>query len=136
MSTKQIVITQYDLDRLRRLVNDAAAAGSRDDLTGLIGELDRAIAVAPHEVPGDVVTMNSQVRLVDVDTGDAMEMSLVFPEDAASADRPVSILAPVGTAIIGYRQGDIVEWPTPSGPRTFRIDRVIFQPEAAGEWDL
>ncbi|MDZ4179834.1 MAG: nucleoside diphosphate kinase regulator [Coriobacteriia bacterium] len=136
MSTKQIVVTQYDLDRLRRLVNEAVAMGSRDELAGLIGELDRAIVVAPHEIPSDVVTMNSHVRLVDVETGDAMEISLVFPDDAISAAGAVSILAPVGTAIIGYGQGDSVEWPTPSGLRTFRIDQVIFQPEAAGEWDL
>lgn len=136
MNIKRIVITQYDLDRLRRLVDDAVAAGTRDDLAGLIGELDRAIVVAPHDVPGDVVTMNSRVRLVEADTGDEMEISLAFPEDVGSAPGAVSILAPVGTAIIGYSQGDSVEWPTPSGLRTFRIDQIIFQPEAAGEWDL
>lgn len=136
MSDKQIVITQYDLDRLQRLVNDAVASGTRDDLTGLIGELNRATVVTPSEVPPDVVTMNSRVRLVDVETDDVMEISLVFPEDAASDTGAVSILAPVGTAIIGFSQGDSVDWPTPSGLRTFRIDAIIFQPEAAGEWDL
>lgn len=136
MSSQQIVITQYDLDRLRRLVNDAMAGGTRDDLAGLVGELDRTAVVAPSEVPSDVVTMNSRVRLVDLETGDVMEISLVFPEDADSAANAVSILAPVGTAIIGFSRGDSMEWPTPSGLRTFKIDAVIFQPEAAGEWDL
>lgn len=136
MNAKQIVITQYDLDRLTRLVNDAIAGGTRDDLAGLIGELNRAVVVSPSEVPSDVVTMNSRVRLVDLETGDVMEMLLVFPEDADSDEGAVSILAPVGTAIIGFSQGDSVEWPTPSGLRAFRIDAVVFQPEAAGEWDL
>ncbi len=136
MNTKRIVITQHDLDRLRTVVNDAAAPRTRDDLAGLIRELDRALIVEPHEVPGDVVTMNSKVQLADVETADQMEISLVFPNDTDSVEGAVSILAPVGTAIIGYRAGDTVEWPTPSGTRTLRIERVIFQPEAAGEWDL
>ncbi len=136
MSAKQIVITQHDLDRLRRVVNDARAGRTIDDVAGLIGELDRARVVAPQEVPEDVVTMNSKVRLIDVETGEHMDIALVFPEDADAAEGAVSILAPVGTAIIGYSQGDTIEWPTPSGARTFRIERVLFQPEAAGEWDL
>jgi regulator of nucleoside diphosphate kinase len=105
-------------------------------LDDLVGELDRALIVAPHEVPGDVVTMNSKIQLVDAETAEEMEIALVFPEDTDSVEGAVSILAPVGTAIIGYSEGDSVEWPTPSGTRTLRIERVLFQPEAAGEWDL
>jgi len=136
VETKRIVITQHDLDRLRRVVNEAAAMRTRDDLAGLMGELDRAVIVAPQEVPADVVTMNSRVELIDVETDEAMEVSLVFPDDTDSVEGAVSILAPVGTAIIGYGEGDTIEWPTPSGPRAFRIERVLFQPEAAGNWDL
>lgn len=118
-------------------MNDAIISGrSRNELDGLVGELDRALVVAPEDVPNDVVTMNSKMRLVDVATGDAMEMSLVFPEDADPAGGTVSILAPVGTAIIGYSEGDSIDWPTPSGIRTYLIEKVLFQPEAAGEWEL
>ncbi len=135
MQAKRIVITQHDLDRLQRVVNDARISRAVD-VTGLVGELDRALVVAPEEIPGDVVTMNSKVRLIDVESGEPMDIALVFPEDANVAEGAVSILAPVGTAIIGYSQGDTIEWPTPSGTRTFRIERILFQPEAAGEWDL
>jgi len=81
VNTKRIVITQHDLDRLRTVVNDAAALRTRDDLLGLIRALDRALIVEPHEVPGDVVTMNSKVQLADVETADQMKISLVFPDD-------------------------------------------------------
>lgn len=83
-----------------------------------------------------MATMNSRVTLIDVETGDVMEVSLVFPDDVGSVEGAVSILAPVGTAIIGYGEGDTIEWPTPSGNRAFTIERVLFQPEAAGDWDL
>lgn len=137
MGSKRIVMTRQDMDRLRLVVNDAIISGrSRHELDGLVGELDRALIVAPEEVPNDVVTMNSKMRLVDAATGDTMEMSLVFPEDADPAGGTVSILAPVGTAIIGYSEGDSIEWPTPSGVRTYKIEKVLFQPEAAGEWEL
>ena len=135
VDSKRIVITQHDLDRLRPVINDALAARTRDELAGLMGELDRALVVAPSEIPGDVVTMNSRVRLIDANTGEAIEMSLVFPDDADASAGAISILAPVGTAIIGYRAGDRVEWPTPAGTRTLTVDEVIFQPEAAGDWE-
>lgn len=136
MDAKQIVVTQYDLDRLRRIVNDAIAAGTRDDLAGLIGELERARVVEPSEIPPDTVTMNSKVRLVDALTAETLEMTLVFPENADSANGCISVLAPVGTAIIGYSEGDSIDWPTPGGTRTFTIEKVLFQPEAAGDWEL
>lgn len=136
MEGKRIVITQHDLDRLRRVINDAEISRTRDDLAGLKGELERARIVAPEDVPSDVVTMNSKVELIDIETDEVMEVSLVFPDDTDSVPDAVSILAPVGTAIIGYGQGDTIEWPTPSGKRAFRIQRVLFQPEAAGNWEL
>jgi regulator of nucleoside diphosphate kinase len=136
VNSKQIIITQHDLDRLQRVVNNAVAMGSGRELGALVAELDRARVVTPENVPANIVTMNSKIRLVDVETGDVLEVSLVFPEDTDSAGGTVSILAPVGTAILGYAEGDSIEWPTPSGVRTFSVEKVIFQPEAAGDWDL
>lgn len=136
MNDRHIVITQYDLDRLRELMRDMEGGRGRSDLRGLSGELDRAQIVAPAEVPPDVVTMNSRVVLKDIDTAEEVEIALVFPGDADMKAGAVSVLAPVGTAIIGYKRGDTVQWPVPSGLRRLRIERIVYQPEASGDMDL
>ena len=78
--------------------------------------------------------MNSKVVLRDVDTSAEMTYSLVFPKNADVDAGAISILAPVGTAILGYREGDVIEWPVPSGMRRIRIEEILYQPEAAGDF--
>jgi regulator of nucleoside diphosphate kinase len=109
---------------------------SREDLEDLVGELARAKVVSSKKVPPDVVTMNSKVVLRDVDTSEEMTYSLVFPKDADVDVGAISILAPVGTAILGYSEGDVIEWPVPSGIRRIRIEKILYQPEAAGDFHL
>jgi regulator of nucleoside diphosphate kinase len=93
-------------------------------------------------VPRDVMTMNSRVRVRDLDSGDAVVFSLVYPSYPFApgsdhlADMTVSILAPIGTAVLGYRIGDTIEWDVPAGARTLKVEDVEFQPEAAGRYDL
>ena len=101
----------------------------------LEAELDRAHVVSPQEIPGDVVTMNSAVLVKDLDTGAEMALTLVFPSDAGLELGKISILAPVGTALLGYRVGDTIEWKVPGRIRRLRIERMIYQPEAAGDYD-
>lgn len=129
-----IVISDTDLERLQEIVDGSRAArsGEAKNLDRLEGELDRADVVAHAEVPPDVVTMNSRVRLVDVDRNETMEFDLVYPEAADGANGRVSILAPIGTAILGFREGDTVTWPVPGGKRTLRIEKLISQPEREG----
>jgi regulator of nucleoside diphosphate kinase len=105
-------------------------------------EIERARIVKSTEVPEDVVTMNSRVRVRDLDSGDAVVFSLVYPSFpfAAGSDHlaemTVSVLAPIGTAVLGYCVGDIIEWEVPAGARTLKVEDVEFQPEAAGRYDL
>jgi regulator of nucleoside diphosphate kinase len=99
-------------------------------------ELSRAEVVAPKDVPADVVTMNSKVSLRDLDTGDEMDITLVFPKDADITQDKVSVLAPIGTAMLGYRVGDVVEWTVPDGVRRLHIEKVLYQPEASGDLHL
>jgi regulator of nucleoside diphosphate kinase len=80
--------------------------------------------------------MNSQLKVTDLTTGEKMTFRLVFPSDADFERGKVSILAPIGTALIGYRAGDTVHWQVPSGVRRLRIDEVLYQPEAAGDYNL
>ena len=126
-----IVITEADLERLQDLVNGSRGAKRQEagNLDRLEGELDRAEIVEPGEMPPDVVTMNSRVRLLDVERNETMEFDLVYPASADGAHGKVSILAPIGTAILGFREGDTVTWPVPGGTRTLRIEKVLSQPE-------
>lgn len=133
VADRGIYIADDDQARLDTLFRRAAA----QDLTGspylaaLAGELRRARVVPRSQIPPDVVTMNSTVRLRDLETDEEETYTLVYPEDAdIEADR-LSILAPIGTALLGYRAGDVVEWPVPAGVRRFRIEEVVFQPRNA-----
>lgn len=134
--TRTIVLTESDRLRLTRLLDiTEAQAGERSDyLTALRSELDRARVVPPEEVPEDVITMNSAVRLRDLSSGEAVQYTLVYPARADISEGRLSVLAPVGTAIIGHREGDTIEWSVPSGLRRLQVEQVVYQPERAGEY--
>ncbi|MDA3936629.1 MAG: nucleoside diphosphate kinase regulator [Actinomycetota bacterium] len=138
MKRREIFVTEFDRDRLRELIGVAEAFGTDDrtDLRDLREELERAAVVSSKEIPPNVVTMNSRVLFRDVDTSEEMTYSLVFPKDADVESGSISILAPVGTAILGYAEGDVVEWPVPSGRRRISIEKILYQPEAAGDFHL
>ncbi len=138
MAERAIYITDFDMERLRKLLEGSRSWSERDReyLQKLEEELDRAVVVASHDVPSDVVTMNSQVRVRDLDADSEMVFRLVFPADADYEKGKISVLAPIGTALIGYRAGDVVEWAVPSGVRRLKIESVLYQPEAAGDYHL
>jgi regulator of nucleoside diphosphate kinase len=129
----RIFITKVDFDRLCRLVTGRESMNSPDSeyLERLEQELDRAEIVDEDTVPHGVVTMNSEVRLKDLDSGDVKVYKLVFPHQTRSP-KDISILAPIGTAILGYRVGDAIEWPVPKGIRRLEILQVLRQPVASG----
>jgi len=138
MKPRKICITEADKRRLEELVAVAGEFGgrARNDLEALAQELARADIVDPKDVRPDVVTMNSRVVLQDVNTHEEMNYVLVFPKDANVDAGAISVLAPIGTAILGYSMGDIIEWPVPAGRRRIRIEKVVYQPEAAGHFHL
>jgi len=128
-----IILTSLDLDRLEAIL-DALPAETCPGKTELRAELDRAEVVEPEDVPPDVVTMNSKVRFV-LESGEEFCLTLVYPQDIdGSADR-ISILAPVGSALLGLSAGEQIEWPRPGGGvMKVRLVEVIYQPERAGEF--
>jgi regulator of nucleoside diphosphate kinase len=134
MTRRRILITEDDMARLRELVRQGrmAAHKDRNHLAELDQELDRAEVIAAGEVMPDVVTMHSTVRVRDVDSGRSMVYTLVFPVDADIGQQRISVLAPIGTALLGFRTGDVFERRTPGGTRRLQIEEVLFQPEAAG----
>ena len=127
-----LLLSRLDSERIEALLEQSDAHGI--DTEALQAELARAEVVEPDQMPGDVITMNSTARFRDEDTGDERELTLVYPKDADGSPDKVSILAPVGSALLGLRIGATIEWPVP-GDRTIRL-RVLsikYQPEAAGE---
>ena len=134
LNTKpEIIISSLDADRLYALMESLPAnsfAGEKE----LEAELGRANIVEPHEVPATVVTMNSTVNFVVESTGEEFTLTLVYPKNIDSIGDKISILAPVGSALLGLSQGDQIEWPKPSGGLvTVTIKEVTYQPERAGE---
>jgi regulator of nucleoside diphosphate kinase len=136
MAAREIFVTDFDLERLRKLLDGVKRwnAQDREHFERLEAELDRAQVVPPQDVPADVVTMNSEVAVRDLDSGAEMIVRLVFPSEADVDRQKISILAPVGTAVLGYRVGDTIQWTVPGGIRRLQIERVLYQPEAARQY--
>ena len=129
----RIFITEDDCERLRRLIAGRRGANPSDHeyLDTLEQELDRAELVEPGAIPRDVVTMNSEVRLKDLDSGETLVYRLIFPTQMRT-ENSISVLAPIGTAMLGYRVGAVIEWRVPKGVRRLKVLEVIYQPESAG----
>jgi len=133
----QIYITSQDKSRLTNLLQDARSMDKRDrgDLNALELELERAVVVAPTEIPPEVVTMNSTAELLDLDTGESVLFTLVFPQEADVDADKISVLAPIGAGMLGYKVGDEFEWQVPDGLRRMKVIRITYQPEAAGDFE-
>lgn len=133
MKSKRILITDTDFRQLQRLIEASRGFRHRDaqHLNDLEEELERAMVVKSGKVPRDVVTMNSRVRVKDLANGREATFEIVFPSDADIAKNRISVLAPIGTNLLGYHTGATIECPVPSGMRRFRILEVEYQPEAA-----
>lgn len=116
-----IVVTETDFELLNRLTAHEPLAA----------ELRHADLVEEHRVPRDVVTMRSRVRFEDTSTGETRDVTIVFPQDANIAEGRISVLAPIGTALLGLSAGQTIDWPFPDGSRrSLRVVEVLFQPEA------
>jgi len=135
MSPK-VVITAVDRERLRKVITDAATLGEASEhaIQDLEREMERAAIVDSREVTGDVITMNSKVILTLNE--EEMEVALVYPKEADFFSNRLSVLSPIGTAILGYSAGDRITWDVPSGMAQIQIKKVLYQPEAAGDFHL
>jgi regulator of nucleoside diphosphate kinase len=114
----------------------AEIVGPRGHLYDLKAELDCATIVRPDDAPQDVVTMNSTIVLRDLDTQEVETYTLVYPEQADIANGKLSVLAPIGTAVLGQCVGDVLRWRVPAGRRRLKIEQVVYQPEREGAFHL
>ena len=132
MSERTLYITAVDKERLHELIISTRknAAESEVHLKDLETELEKAIIVQPKDIPHDVITMDSQVCVKDLDTQEEIVYTLVFPDYSDVELNRISVLSPIGTALLGYRAGDVIEWRVPAGVRKLKIKKIIYQPEA------
>lgn len=133
MPERTLYITAIDKEHLHELIISTRknAAESEIHLRDLEAELEKAIIVQPRDTPKDVVTMDSQVCVKDLDTQEEIVYTLVFPSFSDIEQNRISVLSPIGTALLGYRTGDIIEWKVPAGIRKLKIKKIVYQPEAA-----
>lgn len=132
-SLPQITVSTLDLARLDALL-DSHAAQAQPDLDDLRMELDRARVVEPEAMPPNVATMNSTIRFAIEPSGKAFELTLSYPEDVRGQPDRISILAPVGSALLGLSVGQEIEWPVPGGKTVrVRVIDVSYQPERSGK---
>jgi regulator of nucleoside diphosphate kinase len=134
MSESTIEVTDVDALRLKGLLARMApdSGPNQSAKNSLRHELERARIVPADRIGRRVVTMDCRVVLEDVDTHERETYTLVHPDAANAAAGRLSVLAPIGTAILGYREGDVVEWPVPAGVRRIRIRKVIHPPGLVG----
>ncbi|MCC6815567.1 MAG: nucleoside diphosphate kinase regulator [Saprospiraceae bacterium] len=135
---KELIVNRLDYARIIKCINDAKQFKSLSiaDADRLLKELNSAKIVEPTEVPANVVTMNSIVKLSFLNTSKSIQFQIVYPDQANIKENKISIFSPVATALIGYTVNDEIEWLVPSGLSKIRIDQIIYQPESAGDFDL
>ena len=130
----RVVLTSQDLERLEALL-EALPSNALPGKEALLSELERAEIVEPDQIPPSVVTMNSTVRFRIDSSGEDYCLTLVYPKDIDDTGKKISILAPVGSALLGLSTGDEIEWPSPGGGTVkVRIVEIIYQPEREGKF--
>jgi regulator of nucleoside diphosphate kinase len=137
MVEKNLLLTQQDFDRLIDLTRSRQY---RATFGGIIADLERELqrgsVVAPADAPKGVVTMHSRVRVRDAKSDESDTYVLVYPPEADISQGRLSVLSPLGMALLGERSGKVVEFDAPAGTRRLKIEKVLYQPEAAGDFHL
>jgi regulator of nucleoside diphosphate kinase len=135
---KSIVITQTDYERLKGVLQTygGTSPNEKKSINSLQKDLERAKKVASEKIAAEVVTMNSKIRVRNVSTNKTIDMTLVYPKDANLKEQKVSILAPVGAAVLGYSIGDTITWQMPTGTSELKIEAIYYQPEANGHYSI
>jgi regulator of nucleoside diphosphate kinase len=133
MNQDSLIVTEKDYYRLEALFNSL----KEQDREDLELELDRATLVPDNDVPRDVVTMNSTIEYSDLTLNKSGTLTIVFPHEADGHQHKVSVLAPLGSALLGLREGSEINWRFPDG-KTHRLKvlKVVYQPERSGDWHL
>lgn len=135
---KKIILNKLDYLRIQKHIREARIKKTIEatEAEKLVNELESAMLVEPQQIPADVVTMNSVVKISFVGEERQQEFRIVYPNEADFKSKKVSIFSPIATALIGFRIGDLIEWMVPGGMKQIKIDGITYQPEAAGDYNL
>lgn len=135
---KKVTLTKNDYTRIYKAITDAKNSKTinSNEAEKLLSELSKAEIVPSEKIDKDVVTMNSEVKLFFGNTQKEQSFKIVYPQDANLKENKISIFSPIATALIGYKIGDEIEWIVPGGMTKIKIVDLIYQPEAAGDFDL
>lgn len=128
-----IYITKNDHKKLVELANKELRNG--DHVKALLMELKRAEIVESQDVPDNVITMNSLVMFSDITSKEMLEYSVVFPKDIDISQKKISVLSPIGCALLGCRIGEIILVQTPQGEKKLRVEKILYQPESHGNYE-
>lgn len=134
MPHESLLITDFDQQCLLKMLAQTSAGVANDaHVRSLTEQLHCAVVVGPESIPSDVVTMHSRVRLVEQNSCKRLTIKLVFPsESQRNKDQRVSVLTPIGTAIFGRKEGDVIKVAQEPDHNSYKIDKVVYQPEANG----
>lgn len=135
---KKVTLTKNDYTRIYKAITDAKNSKTinSNEAEKLLSELSKAEIVPSEKIDKDVVTMNSEVKLFFENTQKEQSFKIVYPQDANLKENKISIFSPIATALIGYKIGDEIEWIVPGGMTKIKIVELLYQPEAAGDFDL
>ena len=130
-------ITVNDYQRITGLIEFAALQNKNREIADrLLKELKYAKTFPQDKISDNIVTMNSRVKLREISSGREVEITITYPQDADSKDQKISVFSPIGVALLGSREGDITSWRVPGGIGRFKVEKVIYQPEAEGHYYL
>ncbi len=134
----KLILNKLDYLRIQKCIEDAKQLKSITavEADSLMKELNSADIMEPEKMPANVVTMNSEVRISFLNTNKQIQFKIVYPREANVKENKISIFSPIATALIGYKVGDEVEWIVPAGLTRIRIDEIVYQPEASGDYNL
>lgn len=124
-NARYLFITDHDAEQLEHLIKIGSTMDSAH-LEVLEEELSYANIVSPNKIPPDIITMNSTVRVKDMDSGEEKTFTIVFPNRVGMVDNAISVLAPIGTALLGYKEGDLIEWEVPVGIKRLKVLEIIY----------
>jgi regulator of nucleoside diphosphate kinase len=132
------IINKLDYKRIQECVSNAKQFNSISivEANSLLNELKLGTLVEPEEIPANVVTMNSIVTISFIESEKEVVFQIVYPDKADVANNKISIFSPIATALIGYQIGNEIEWCVPAGMTKIKIKEIVYQPEAAGHFNL
>jgi regulator of nucleoside diphosphate kinase len=137
MERESLIMNKMDHIRINKCIRDAIVQKTMNkfEIERIKLELEKARIVEPHEVPNNIVTMNSVVKISFPDVKKQVQLKIVYPHDANISDWKISIFSPIANALLGCKVGDTIEWFVPAGGTTIKIDEIIYQPEASGNFN-